>query len=353
MATSVIMHQLNHLLRTAPTRRLSSRDRYVIFSDLHLGDGNRQDDFLKNGDLFLTVLKDYYLNGDYTLVLNGDIEELQKFSLRDILRQWGDVYRLFEVFLEDGRFYRILGNHDYSLHLHQAADFKGQLLHALRLEFHKNTLLVFHGHQASTYYEKYNDINGLLIRYIVNPLRIKNRSAAYDSRKRYRIEKKVYQFSSRNKIVSVIGHTHRPLFESLSRVDYLKYEIEQLCRRYIDAGKKEKRRIEDDIRYHKRELQHILDKSQKMDLHSSIYNTTVVVPCVFNSGCGVGKRGITAIEIAEGNIYLVHWFDKKRSKKYFAHYEHYPERLAQTNYYRMVLKEETLEYIFTRIKLLA
>jgi hypothetical protein len=42
----------------------------------------------------------------------------------------------------------------------------------------------------------------------------------------------VYGFSSRRKIVSIIGHIHRPLFESLSKIDTLKYRIEQLCRHY-------------------------------------------------------------------------------------------------------------------------
>ena len=353
MPSPIILERLNELIDAAHPIKLIDKDKIVIFSDLHMGNGRKQDDFLKNGSLFLNVLSNHYYKNNYTLILNGDIEELQKFSLGRILKQWKDVYNLFGDFLNDGRFHRIVGNHDFPLHIHKQADLKGDLLHALRLEFKKSTLLVFHGHQASTYYEKYNDFNGYLLRYIVNPLRIKNRSAAYDSQKRYRIEKKVYRYASRNKIVSIIGHTHRPLFESLSRVDYLKYEIEQLCRLYTASGKKEKNRIEKDIEYYKKELKHIIDNNRKMDLHSAVYNATIVIPCVFNSGCCIGKRGITGIEIADGKIRLVHWFDKKRSKKYFAHYDHGPQRLDRSDYYRMVLKDEFLDYIFTRIKLLA
>ena len=353
MSKSLIFEHLTEHLVSMPSTKLSKKDRLVIFSDLHMGNGARQDDFLKNAPLFFEVLKRYYLPSGYKLILNGDVEELQKFSLGRILKLWREAYELFDAFLQKDRFYRILGNHDYSLHLHQDGDFKGELHHGLKLDYKGDILFIFHGHQASMYYENYNDVSGFFLRHVVHPLGIKNRSPAYDSRKRYNIEKKVYQFSTHHKILSIIGHTHRPLFESLSRIDFLRYKIEQLCRAYTEAGRKERIRLGGDIQYYKEEMQRVRRKERRAALRSSLYDASVIVPCMFNSGTVIGKRGMTCIEIAEGNIGLVHWFDRKLSKKYFTHYEHLPERLDQTDYYRLPLKEEHLDYIFTRIKLLS
>jgi hypothetical protein len=62
---------------------------------------------------------------------------------------------------------------------------------------------------------------------------------------------------------------------------------------------------------------------------------------------------MTCIEIENGNIRLIHWFDKKISKKYLLQtgYEAIP--LDNTDYHRMVINEESLDYIFTRIKYLS
>jgi UDP-2,3-diacylglucosamine pyrophosphatase LpxH len=353
MSKSLIFEHLTEHLLSMPATKLSKRDRLVVFSDLHMGNGTRKDDFLKNAPLFFEVLKDYYLLGGYKLILNGDVEELQKFSLGSILQHWNEIYDLLGDFHKKNRLYRILGNHDYSLHLHRDADFKGELHHGLKMDYKGNTLFVFHGHQASMFYENYNDVSGFFLRHVVHPLGIKNRSPAYDSRKRYNIERKVYQFSTRHKIMSIIGHTHRPLFESLSRVDFLRYKIEQLCRAYTEAGRKEKARLENDIQYYKEEMKRVRRKERWAALRSSLYDATVIVPCMFNSGTVIGKRGMTCVEITGGKISLVHWFDQNQSEKYFSHYERNPERLGRTRYYRITLKEEHLDYIFTRIKLLS
>ncbi|MEM6831785.1 MAG: hypothetical protein AAF551_14840, partial [Bacteroidota bacterium] len=77
------------------------------------------------------------------------------------------------------------------------------------------------------------------------------------------------------------------------------------------------------------------------------------IPCLFNSGTVIGKRGITCLEIEGDKIRLVHWFDKSISKKYLTHSGYEPQRLEGTNFYRMVINEESLQYIFTRINFLS
>jgi hypothetical protein len=66
----------------------------------------------------------------------------------------------------------------------------------------------------------------------------------------------------------------------------------------------------------------------------------------------IGKTGMTAIEITDKTIALVHWFDKKKSEKHFSHNEQILERLSTSDYYKLTLKKDYLDYIFTRIKLL-
>ena len=50
-------------------------DRYIIFSDVHKGDRETgSDDFQRNEMIYCYALQ-YYLDHDYRLILNGDIEE--------------------------------------------------------------------------------------------------------------------------------------------------------------------------------------------------------------------------------------------------------------------------------------
>ena len=349
MKNKIVKENLHQLLRETPTRRLDKRTKLVIFSDLHMGNGTVRDDFLKNSKLFLYVLKNYYLKRKYGLILNGDVEELQRFSFNRILRKWKEIYKVFKDFKKRSAFYKIIGNHDYELMYHKELNI--QLLPAMKFQFDGNDLFIFHGHQGSRFHERYHYLSTFILRYIANPLGIKNYSPAYSSNKRYKVEKNVYEFSSQNKVVSIIGHTHRPLFESLSKIDSLKFKIEQLCRDYTVANKIDKKKMKIAIRRHKEELQHLYKKSTSVDYRSNIYGD-LVIPCLFNSGCVIGKRGITAIEIADNKICLVHWFDKRRSKKYLNYYDTKPKSLGKSNYYRICIKQEHLNYVFTRINLL-
>ncbi|MBN1196973.1 MAG: hypothetical protein JXA62_06170, partial [Candidatus Aminicenantes bacterium] len=85
----------------------------------------------------------------------------------------------------------------------------------------------------------------------------------------------------------------------------------------------------------------------------SIYHLDPLVPCLFNSGCGIGRSGITTLEIAAGCIQLVHWFDSRRSVKYFEYNGHQPQPLNDSAFFRVILKSEPLDYLFARIRLLA
>jgi len=351
--TKALYSKLTKQFESSPEIELSSHDRWVVFSDLHIGDGGSTDDFKRNAELFSSAIEKFYLKNNNALILNGDVEELQRFKVAKIVNRWKNVYDLFDRFHERGALYKTIGNHDLELQLMKDLPFNYKHYESLRLKYEDDYLFVFHGHQASKKYQEHNELIGFTLKYFANPLGIKSYSVSHSSKKQYKIEKRAYGFSSFNKIVSVIGHTHRPLFESLHKVERLKYKIEQLCRDYSKSSKDEKAEIKTNIKAHKKELKQYYKANKGHNFQNYVYNTLFHIPCVFNSGCVVGKRGMTCLEIEGDKIRLVHWFDKNISKKYLTQSGYEPEQLENTNFYRLVINEESLQYIFTRIKFLS
>ena len=352
---------LQRLFDAAPRVRIDDGSRIVILSDLHLGDGGPRDDFLHNADLVQRALREYYLRRGFSLVLNGDIEELQRFRLRAIRQRWGSLYSLFQEFGRKTSFHKIVGNHDEALLCDRDGDHRGcgeaspsaGLLEAVRFVGPKGTLFVFHGHQATIFFERFNDVSGFFLRYVARALPVRNFAKAYESSKRFRTEHRAYSFASSRKIVSVIGHTHRPLFESLSKIDTIRFRLEQLCRDYPALSPYTRSAMEKIITGYKRELDRLWAKDRENGLRSSLYNDQISIPCLFNSGCAIGKRGVTALEIASGGIALVSWYDRSRGERHFAETHGSGQPLDGSDYVRAVLKQDRLDYIFSRINLLA
>lgn len=343
---------LERAFHKAPNVSLDREDRYVIFSDLHMGDGSWTDDFRRNSRMFESVLNRHYFREDYSLILNGDVEELQRFNRPAILRTYPNIFGVFDEFAARHRLIRILGNHDW-YNFGKALDISGRpTLEAVRLSYGQHTMFVLHGHQALWAYDRMNRIIGYALKYALNPLKIRNRTVAHDSRKRFITEKRVYEFSLRHGILSIIGHTHRPLFESMSKVDSIRFEIEQLCRAYPASAPTQRSEIEQRVSVLQQSLERIHARDRAERGRRSLYNADLIVPSLFNSGCVLGKRGMTALEIENGTLSLVHWFEGEKEQKYFSDPEYTPMPLPGTDFYRVVLKRDSLDYIFSRIGLL-
>lgn len=350
----ILFRHLKQLLEKSVELKADESGRLVIFSDLHMGDGSSKDDFSPNAGLLSFILDHFYYQKGFSLLLNGDIEELQRFKLKKIQAAWKDIFEIFSQFNNHGRLFKLIGNHDLDLLLEKESETGFPVHHSIRIKWKNDYIFIFHGHQASKKYLKYNRLLGITLKYLANPLGIRNFSVSHNSRKQYAIERRVYQFSSLNKLVSVIGHTHRPLFESLSKAERLKYRIEQLCRDFsIANGEEDKNKIRKSIKRIKKDLKKIYKKEKTGLTPGNLYDSVFNIPCLFNSGCAIGKRGITALEIEKGQISLVHWFDKKMSKKYLKNSGYDPQRFRDTTYYKMVINTESLDYIFAKIKLLA
>ena len=348
-----ILQSLVNIYNEALAVKMTKADKMVVFSDLHMGNGNGNDDFVQNADIFLQALRHYYLPKDYMLSLNGDVEELQKFDWNDIYKAWGAIYEEFDKFAANGKLHKTIGNHDIGLFSKDYRNYPYHVHESIKFEYKDESIFLFHGHQASTKYNLHNALIGYTLRYLANPLGIKNYSVSHNSRKQFKIEQNVYNFSVDKKIMSVIGHTHRPLFESLPKIQRVRYRIETLCRKYSDLEKKERKPLKKLIGVYKEELKKLHQESTQEELlQLGIYNNLMHIPCLFNAGCVIGKRGMTCLEFKNGYVQLVHWFDKNISKKYLNHSGYEPVQLGDSDYYRMIIRKEKLSYIFTRIHLL-
>lgn len=353
VSNKAVYQNLDKLYEQSQVISLTDEDRWVVFSDLHMGDGSSTDDFRSNALLFQTALREHYLQGKFGLVLNGDVEEMQRFSLKKIVKHWEAVYELFDRFKAETRLLKTIGNHDLELGLMKDLPFDYEHLESFRFDYKGDNLFFFHGHQASKKFQQHNELIGFTLRYFANPLGIKNYTVAHSSKKQYNIEKRAYHYSAYRKVVSVIGHTHRPLFESLHKVERLKYKIEQLCREYASNPASQTEDVREAIKSNKKDLKKYYKQAMDTNYQNYVYNTIFHIPCLFNSGCVIGKRGMTCLEIEGGKMRLVHWFDGNISQKYLQKSGYQPENIPGTDYYRMVINEEALDYIFTRIRFLA
>jgi UDP-2,3-diacylglucosamine pyrophosphatase LpxH len=323
--------------------------RILIISDFHMGMG-RRDDLAPNRELLLALLERYYLERDWYLVLNGDIEELQRYQLAHVRENWSALYSIFDRFNAEKRLYKIVGNHDESLLFEK--NYPYSLYQALQIKTESLPVYVYHGHQGSRIYTDYNHLVGASLRYVLKPFGIRNISSARSPYRRFFVEKKAYAFSLKHKCISIIGHTHRALFASLGRFDYIKFEIERLCRDYPASRGAERERIAREVQTLRLELGKLGRAERRHVLRQSLYGDELPVPCLFNSGSAIGRKGINAIELDSRSIALVYWFRKGEGKHFINRGSYEVEEIPGSACYRGVLNRDRLEFVKSRIELL-
>ena len=338
-----------HEFKNCKELDISNGGKALVISDFHMGAG-KNDDLAENGDLLISLLEEYYFRGGWHLVLNGDIEEILRHSIEQIQKHWKKLFQIFDLFAGENRLYKTIGNHDEALLFSRSYPYP--LYDLIKIETGVIPAFVFHGHQLSNIYSKYGRYIGALIRYIMKPLGLKNISSDRSPYRRFFAEKKAYAFSIKNNCLSIIGHTHRPLFESLGRFDFIKFEIERLCRDYPAMPEEERRIIEAEVLALTRELSKLKRKEKRDVLRHSIYGDELPIPCLFNSGSAIGKKGIHAIEISNQDIALVYWFAKGQEMSFINRGNYHVEKIDGTPYRRAVLNHDRLDYISARIKLL-
>lgn len=352
MIESAIFHRLQKLYDESPIFEINKTDKIIILSDVHLGNGSYQDDFKQNSDLFKKILLNYYFPRNYTLVLAGDIEELYKFHYPAIYNAWRDIYEIFNKFNKENRLFKIFGNHDYLLSKKEFTNHNYKLYEGIKFKYNDNLIFIYHGHQTSGCLEDYNRFSSWIVRNIATPLGMKNKTFSFDYRAKFKNETYSYKFAAENRLLTIVGHTHRALFESYSKYDSLKIEIETLLSLLDHSNPYNKEYIINRVKKLKSELKNSILKNPKLDKTATIYNEDLLVPCLFNSGSVIGDSGATGIEIKNGKIALVYWFDRKRSSRYLNYDRKQAKVLKNTDYYKINIKKDSLENIFLRINLL-
>ncbi len=338
-------------LKAIPSEELRDEGRYVFLSDLHLGNGGKRDDLERNRELVMDSLSRWYLERGYTLVLNGDIEDVHKFKLEDIRKAWPEFFAILDAFAAAGRLRKIVGNHDLALVREEGYPYP--LSHGLRLTRRGKTIAVFHGHQASRFFVHYDYVSHFVIRYLAKPLRIRNTSISSDVRYRFKTEKRIYKASKKLGMISITGHTHRPLFDSLSKHESLRWAIEEKLAEYAEAEGPRRDAIAAIVRTYRKELRRLSDDGVKYSLSRSLYEKRdVLIPSLFNSGCATGKKGYTAIEISGPSIELVHWGSAETSRGYISEASLESEGIEGSPWRRFVLRRDSLDRVFARIELL-
>ena len=329
-------------------------EKWVIYSDLHMGNGTRRDDFARNAGLFHSTLADYYQPRGYKLILNGDTEELHKFNYNRIYKAWKNIYTQFDLFARDNRLIKTVGNHDARLIMNLKNAHPYRMDTVIRITGLDYPVLIYHGHQVSALYERFNDISRIGVRYFAMPLGIMNYSVAHDSRKRHYMEKRIYNYSRQEQIVSIIGHTHRPLFESLTMAETLRFRIEILLNQYSKASAEKKVEIGKEISEYREDLIKWRIRKSRPDLQSGIYaKDDIPLPCMFNSGAVIGKRGITCLEITGGKIRLMHWFNNETDEQYLHRSTRKLKTLPGGRVHRLELRQATMEYVMDSLRLLS
>jgi predicted phosphodiesterase len=229
--------RITRAYETAKRIRFSDGSKFIIFSDIHRGDNSFADDFSNNRNTYYHALNHYYKKG-FTYCELGDGDELwENIEFKSIFYAHQAIFDLMKKFYNEGRLFRLLGNHDmvYSRkryvekHLFSYYDkvtgqdeplFPGiTFSEGLVLE-HEDThqeIFMLHGHQAEWMNYIGWRLNRFMVRILWRQLQVFGISDPTSPAKNYKemikVEKRTKRWIMNNKnLFTIIGHTHRPRF---------------------------------------------------------------------------------------------------------------------------------------------
>lgn len=310
--------------------------KFIIFSDQHKGRRNGADDFMQSEPNYLAAL-DYYNNNNFCFINLGDSEELWENTLWQVRKKNKATFEAEKKFLAKNNYVKISGNHDLYWNTSPLAplDLKmifgekvkvydavvlqttvnspqsiaGRLnseendsaieFHNTDLPIHLSPLTIFltHGHQGDAQSDG-NWFSKFFVGWIWAPLqsllKINPNTAAYNSEKKTLHNSIMYEWSSaQQNTLLITGHTHQPVFKSLTVLERL-YKEFQLAEK--DKNAEQLKLLLDEIKKREKEFTAVATDYMSMK------------PSYFNSGCCCFSDGdITGIEIADGCIRLIKW----------------------------------------------
>ncbi|MBD0830919.1 metallophosphoesterase family protein [Aestuariibaculum sediminum] len=229
--------RFDNAFKTAKVIHFDNSSKFILFSDCHRGDNSFADDFANNRNIYFHALKHYYTEGFHYCEL-GDGDELwENLSFEPIFEAHKNVYMLMKDFHKHERLHMIWGNHDMvyknpnyvKKHLEtyfdpiegkDAALFKKLKYHEGLILKHRDTgqeLFLTHGHQADTWNYTFWKWSRFLVRILWKPLNVMGISdptrPAKNNKELIKVERRTKKWiTSKNNIVTIAGHTHRPRF---------------------------------------------------------------------------------------------------------------------------------------------
>jgi predicted phosphodiesterase len=310
-----------------------STGRFVIFSDHHKGARNGADDFALCEAAYAGAL-DYYHDGGYHYIALGDCEELWENYWPSIRKGYRPLFEKEGRFLHRNAFIKIFGNHDLfwdndpfaptllkEVYGQAVPIYEGVLLET-EIEGKKVGIFCTHGHQGDEVSDG-NWFSKFFVSRVWAPLqaflRINPNTPAYDAHLKTRHNSMMYDWAAAQPdLLLITGHTHQPVFESLTHLERL-YRQLLFARRQQDAGMIAA--LEGEIRLRRAEYGTVSEDY----LH--------LKPTYFNTGCCCYSDGdITGIEIEENCLRLVKWRCKEGESQ------------------RIILEESPLQELFDLLR---
>lgn len=281
----------------------------IIFSDHHKGARDGSDDFAVCEENYLAAL-DYYNNKKFFYISLGDTEELWENTIFGVLKFNRNTFEKERLFVDRDALCKVYGNHDLlwdndplaplylkNMYGKSVKIFSGVVLRSTYADGCSIDIFCTHGHQGDSQSDG-NKFSKWFVSYIWGPLqsflRINTNSPATNDQLKSLHNQFMYEWSASQKnIVLITGHTHQPVFNSLTRLERL------YLARHIAIAKGDQETIDaidKEIPRRKQEYDHV-----QMNYES-------LKPTYFNSGCCCFEDGtITGIEIADGFIRLIKW----------------------------------------------
>jgi UDP-2,3-diacylglucosamine pyrophosphatase LpxH len=280
----------------------------VIFSDEHKGTRNGSDDFMHAEANYLAAL-DYYNEHGFYFVNLGDCEELWENTVVSVIKKNTECFAKEKLFIDRNAYTKIIGNHDLywsndpfaQLSIKKMYDGELKIFEAivLRIQVQEKFMDVFctHGHQGDLQSDG-NAFSKWFVSNIWGPLQTfleinPNTPSTNDNLKTLHNEMMYEWSSSQSNLILITGHTHQPVFKSLTHLERLYLQLEE-----AEAKKDNEQidKIKAEIPRRRREYDFVNHSFRNM------------LPSYFNSGCCCFEDGtITGIEIEKDSIRLIKW----------------------------------------------
>lgn len=280
----------------------------IIFSDHHKGARDGRDDFGPAEQNYLAAL-DYYNSRRFYYINLGDSEELWENNIFSILKHNKATFEKEAQFAERNAYCKIFGNHDLYWKNDPFAQVTLKKMYGRQVDIHTGIvlrvslptgpidILCTHGHQGDAQSDG-NAFSKWFVSYIWGPtqafLDVNTNTPSCNNENKTLHNQYMYEWSAaQRELVLITGHTHQPVFNSLTHLERLYLNMEEAILK------------KDQVAIAKIE-QEIPKRKQQYDYVNSSFRT--MKPAYFNAGCCCFNGGtITGLEIAGGYIRLVRW----------------------------------------------